>query len=551
MPDGAVKHVHAVASRGERWRPAGRVYWGRDGCYGLRRDGTEIATPRGLLARQALRQRQLGLGCAAAGVRVSCLGKRTTVGTRSGRDAVPQQALWESCFHREDRDRVSKWCAQGLRRENGLRRRPIASFFRTVRQKRCAFRGTIPLHGRTHGGEVAEWGGDSRRCHRGDDLAKEALQNVCGTIKESPGCAFDGHGPRSGRGSGAPDADGGAGLLNHQASTVRLRLAQARHGWPRDFSPDDKKDMWQKGRRSTAIRRARRALKARARRLRCDYRGSVRASRLRDEAGNIVKWYGRSTDIETAPDQSPSESEQRFRGLVRNRFRNGLWESGPDHLVTKRVGSTLMLSGIAPSSLTGDGSLRRLRPMSNRSPKNGDASGPMRRTHWPCERFRLQHQIRDRPSGICPASASHSLRPRHFSRLSGHRHRYYGNACRADTPKGIARGAGGTRTHVTRRTTLGELTARSPMKGTSARRGVVANAEDCLRARQRKVLTWQPAAARQHGSSTPGNRAPRAWSVGQRPGDRQQERYCSSCRLSTSTSDVGSGRYFPWYSASG
>jgi PAS domain S-box-containing protein len=73
---------------------------------------------------------------------------------------------------------------------------------------------------------------------------------------------------------------------------------QIETGWPRAFHPDDKKGMLQKW---SAIRESgmRGGLEARLRRFDGEYRWFLfQAEPLRDEVGNIVKWYGSSTDIE-------------------------------------------------------------------------------------------------------------------------------------------------------------------------------------------------------------------------------------------------------------
>jgi PAS domain S-box-containing protein len=77
-----------------------------------------------------------------------------------------------------------------------------------------------------------------------------------------------------------------------------LSSDQTENGWPRAFHPDDKKGMLQKW---SAIRESgmRGGLEARLRRFDGEYRWFLfQAEPLRDEAGNIVKWYGSSTDIE-------------------------------------------------------------------------------------------------------------------------------------------------------------------------------------------------------------------------------------------------------------
>jgi PAS domain S-box-containing protein len=102
---------------------------------------------------------------------------------------------------------------------------------------------------------------------------------------------------------GVPD------FLNQPAlDYTGLSLDQTETGWPRAFHPDDKKGMLQKW---SAIRESgmRGALEARLRHFDGEYRWFLfQAEPLRDEAGNIVKWYGSSTDIE---DRKRTEEELR------------------------------------------------------------------------------------------------------------------------------------------------------------------------------------------------------------------------------------------------
>jgi PAS domain S-box-containing protein len=105
------------------------------------------------------------------------------------------------------------------------------------------------------------------------------------------------------RPEGSPD------FLNQPAlDYTGLSLDQAEMGWPRAFHPDDKKGMLTKW---SAIRESgmRGALEARLRRFDGEYRWFLfEAEPLRDEAGEIVKWYGSSTDIE---DRKRTEEELR------------------------------------------------------------------------------------------------------------------------------------------------------------------------------------------------------------------------------------------------
>jgi PAS domain S-box-containing protein len=129
-------------------------------------------------------------------------------------------------------------------------------------------------------------------------LAQEALQKAFDEIKKSedrlrlvidtiPTLVW-----RAGP-EGIPD------FLNQTAlDYTGISLDQAATAWPRAFHPDDKKGMLVKW---SAIRESgmRGSLEARLRRFDGEYRWFLfQAEPLRDQSGNIVKWYGSSTDIE-------------------------------------------------------------------------------------------------------------------------------------------------------------------------------------------------------------------------------------------------------------
>jgi PAS domain S-box-containing protein len=102
--------------------------------------------------------------------------------------------------------------------------------------------------------------------------------------------------------------DGIPDFLNQPAlDYTGLTLDQAETGWPRAFHPEDRKGMLQKW---SAIRESGAGeLEARLRRFDGEYRWFLfRVAPLRDELGNIVKWYGSSTDIE---DRKRAEEELR------------------------------------------------------------------------------------------------------------------------------------------------------------------------------------------------------------------------------------------------
>jgi PAS domain S-box-containing protein len=183
-------------------------------------------------------------------------------------------------------------------------------------------------------------------------LAREALQKAFDEIKQSedrlrlvidtiPTLVW------RARPDGVPD------FLNQTAlDYTGLSLDQAETGWPRAFHPDDKEGMlvkwaaiWESGMPG--------GLEARLRRFDGEYRWfSFQAVPLRDESGNIVKWYGSSTDIDDRKrtEEALRESEQRFRDYAETAS-DWLWETGPDHLITRL--SDLYDVGIPPSRVIG------------------------------------------------------------------------------------------------------------------------------------------------------------------------------------------------------
>jgi PAS domain S-box-containing protein len=104
-------------------------------------------------------------------------------------------------------------------------------------------------------------------------------------------------------------SDGVPDFLNQRAlDYIGLSPEQVDIAWPRAFHRDDRKGMVEKW---GAIRESgmRGEFEARLRRFDGEYRWFVfEAEPLRDESGNIVKWYGSSTDIE---DRKQSENALR------------------------------------------------------------------------------------------------------------------------------------------------------------------------------------------------------------------------------------------------
>ena len=95
----------------------------------------------------------------------------------------------------------------------------------------------------------------------------------------------------------------------------------------------------------------------RVRRADGEYRWFLsRAQPLRDELGNIVKWYGIDTNIEDQKraEDALRESEQRFRDYTESAS-DWYWETGPDHRFIAHLVSEQLLDkiGVLPDSRIG------------------------------------------------------------------------------------------------------------------------------------------------------------------------------------------------------
>jgi PAS domain S-box-containing protein len=270
-------------------------------------------------------------------------------------------------------------------------------------------------------------------------------------------------------------------FLNHQALYYTgLSLDEVATGWPRAFHPNDKKGMLQKW---SAIRQSgmRGELEARLRRFDGEYRWFLfRAEPLRDEAGNIVKWYGSSTDIEDRKrtEEALRESEQRFRDYAETAS-DWFWETGPDHRVT-HVSDHLSAVGIVPSRLTGVSRWDIATDVES-EPEKWQLH---RATHVARRPFRDFVYSTVNESGS-PVYVRSSGRP--FFDASGKFLGYRGTGTditatiRADHAEQALREAQAELAHVTRVITLGELTASIAHEVNQPLAAVVANAEACLR----------------------------------------------------------------------
>jgi PAS domain S-box-containing protein len=273
--------------------------------------------------------------------------------------------------------------------------------------------------------------------------------------------------------------DGVPDFLNQPAlDYTGLSPDQIAVGWPRAFHPEDKKGMLQKW---TAIRESGKPgeLEARLRRFDGEYRWFLfRAEPLRDESGNIVKWYGSSTDIEDRKraEAALRESEQRFRDYAETGS-DWLWETTRDHRVVS-LSEHVNAIGFKPSRLTGVARWDIAADIGSEPEK------------WRQHRATLDAYLpfRDfeyRVNGTgSPIYVRISGKP--FFDAKGNFLGYRGTgtdisaAIRADHAERALREAQAELAHITRLTTLGELTASIAHEVNQPLAGVVANAEACL-----------------------------------------------------------------------
>jgi PAS domain S-box-containing protein len=255
------------------------------------------------------------------------------------------------------------------------------------------------------------------------------------------------------------EPEGNPDFLNQPAlDYTGLSLDQAAAGWPRAFHPDDMASMLEKW-RTIRMSGMRGELEARLRRFDGEYRWFLhRAEPLRDELGNIVKWYGSSTDIEDRKrtEEALRESEQRFRDYAETAS-DWLWETGPDHRVT-RVSDHLNAVGIAPSGLTGVPRWDIAADVESEPEK------------WRLHRAMLDAHLPFRDFVYCGVSGTGSATyfrssGKPFFDSQGNFLGYRGTGTditatiRADHAEEALRKAQAELAHVTRVTTLGEMTA--------------------------------------------------------------------------------------------
>ena len=161
----------------------------------------------------------------------------------------------------------------------------------------------------------------TQAAQQSEDVAKQAARELRLAINTIPALVW----------SALPD--GSLDFINRRWQEIGLSLDDLQGSeWINVLHPDERgevADMWriavETGTPYENIERVRRADG--------DHRWFLsRAQPLRDELGNIVKWYGTDTDIEEQKhaEDALRASEQRFRDFTESAS-DWLWETGPDH----------------------------------------------------------------------------------------------------------------------------------------------------------------------------------------------------------------------------
>jgi PAS domain S-box-containing protein len=133
------------------------------------------------------------------------------------------------------------------------------------------------------------------------------------------------------------EPDGSADFVNRGwIEYTGLSLEETKgSGWASRIHPDDRAEFVEKYLKAVAAGTPYED-EGRIRRADGQYRCFlVRGTPQRDEAGNIIKWYGACTDIEDRrrAEEALRDSEQRFRDFS-EATADWYWETGPDHRFT-------------------------------------------------------------------------------------------------------------------------------------------------------------------------------------------------------------------------
>jgi PAS domain S-box-containing protein len=207
----------------------------------------------------------------------------------------------------------------------------------------------------------------------------------------------------------------------------------------------------------------------------------VRGTPFRDESGNIVRWYGTCTDIEDRrrAEEALRDSEKRFRDFS-EASADWYWETGPDHRFTFVPVERPEFPGVENRDQIGLARWEIAADFETEPAKWEEHIGVLN-SHKPFRNFIYQLRLKDGTTMYAAVSGI----PRFDScgRFLGYR----GGACdvtamvRANQLETSLRQAQVELAHITRLTTLGELTASIAHEVNQPLAGVVGNGAACLR----------------------------------------------------------------------
>jgi PAS domain S-box-containing protein len=149
--------------------------------------------------------------------------------------------------------------------------------------------------------------------------------------------------------------DGSLDFINQRWQEIGLSLHDLRDSeWINVLHPDERGEVADRWRIAVETGTPYENIE-RVRRANGEYRWFLsRAQPLRDELGNIVKWYGTDTDIEDQKraEDALRESEQRFRDFTESAS-DWYWETGPDHRFITVSDQQLNAIGVLPTRRLG------------------------------------------------------------------------------------------------------------------------------------------------------------------------------------------------------
>jgi PAS domain S-box-containing protein len=279
--------------------------------------------------------------------------------------------------------------------------------------------------------------------------------------------------------------DGGADFVNRGwTEYTNLSLEDTKgSGWSSRIHPDDRDRFVDKFLKAVAAGTPYED-EGRIRRADGQYRWFlVRGTPFRDEAGAVIRWYGVCTDIEDRrrAEKALRDSEQRFRDFS-EATADWYWETGPDHRFTYVPVERAASANVSNADRIRIGATRwEIAADVETEPAKWQDHIDVLNAHKPFRGFVYQVRLKDGSAMYVAASGI----PRFDgnSRFLGYR----GGASdvtavvRADLAEKSLRQAQVELAHVTRVTTLGELTASIAHEVNQPLAGVIGNGTACLR----------------------------------------------------------------------